>query len=164
MSTSTSTRPRLNWRLITKVLRYIKNHPDRYDQNTWLEYDGRTHYSPKHDAYVPSDSPTMCNTTGCFAGWCVMLSSTTKEWRQVVKDVAMDLGNEPDWVDETARRCGFTAEEADYLTDGADGSAKQQYETVRNRICAIARSRRTGEDFGSAEAWIEEHGRGRGAL
>ena len=150
--------PRLNWRLIGKVLRYIKRHPERYDQNTWIEYGGGTRWSERAEAEVPIGQPNMCDTVGCFAGWCVMLSSTQREWRRVLRDFLKD--DEPDWVYETAARCGFTAVEADYLTNHASGDPESDYETIRNRICAIVRARRTDEDFNTAEEWVRENGRG----
>jgi hypothetical protein len=151
--------PRLNWRLIGRVLRYIKRHPERYDQNSWIEYDGATRWSERAEADVPEGQPSMCNTRGCFAGWCVMLSSTQKEWRRLLREAVKDECD-VDWTRETAKRCGFTYQEADYLTDGASGDPEADYETIRNRICAIVRARRTGDDFETAEGWVRENGRG----
>ena len=154
-----STRPRLNWHLIGKVLRYIKRHPERYDQNTWCEYQGDTRYSERLGVDTPVTQPNMCDTKGCFAGWAVMLSSTQREWRRILRDAVRD-DNTIDYVGETAARCGFTYKEADYLTNPASGIAGQDYETIRNRICAIVRARRTDESFADAEQYIVEHGRG----
>lgn len=160
MSSINDKPPRIKWRLVGRVLRYIKNHPDRYEQNTWLEYEGETQYSERLGEEIPVKQPTMCNTKGCFAGWCVMLTSTTKEWRRLLRDVVMDYAYHINYVEETAKRCGFTHVEADYLTDGADGTPQENYETIRNRICAIVRSRSTGEHLSEAEEYIKEHGRG----
>lgn len=72
-----------NVQLLEEVMTFIDDHPDKHDQMQWLS--GRT----------PDRNPAhWCATSGCFAGWAIVLSGVLTE-AEIGERVRMNLGD--DW-------------------------------------------------------------------
>lgn len=57
-----------NVELLERVMTFIEDHPDKHDQTEWLS--GR----------APDRNPAhWCATSGCFAGWAIVLSGALTE-------------------------------------------------------------------------------------
>lgn len=65
-----------NFELMYKVFRYIENNRDRWNQASWVEdpSGGDTGTIDKMKTYAEDPLNPSCKTTGCFAGWTVLLS------------------------------------------------------------------------------------------
>lgn len=61
---------------INTVLDFLEAHPDKHDQEHWVENDG---FMPQDGALYGYPDATIetlsvdCGTTGCIAGWTVLL-------------------------------------------------------------------------------------------
>lgn len=73
--------PPLNEKLIACVLEHIKQHPEEWEQGTWLDING-------------CRQDNWCGTVGCFAGWAVALSTPESQWppdTYYIRDRAAEL-------------------------------------------------------------------------
>lgn len=154
---STSTKPKLNEKLINCVLRHIEREVEKgsgaYNQNTWAEIA----VSNRQGVAL------QCGTQGCFAGWACLLSTPRSEWIKafdmvIDEDHAGYEGNHHtryhvpfDFSGEAAAKLGLTRHEALYLFDGADGTCHQQLDKIKGRLKVIRESRDCGGD-------ISDHG------
>lgn len=155
---STSTKPKLNEKLINCVLRHIEREVEKgsgaYNQNTWAEIA----VSNRQGVAL------QCGTQGCFAGWACLLSTPKSEWLSAFgfDDMESDEWNAVgggkgylrystnggfDFPKEAAKKLGLTEHEASYLFDGARGDAQQQLDRVKGRLQVIKESRKAGHSI-----------------
>jgi hypothetical protein len=114
--------PKLNDKLINRVIEHITKFPESYDQNDVA-------------SSCEVEKGTPCGAMACFGGWTVLLSDIPKKERQNrVSEV--DLGRAEELL-------GLTEEEADFLFDGATGTAKSDLKTVKQRVKEIRKIRQT---------------------
>jgi len=117
--------PKLNETLIKCVLEHIENNLSEYDQNRWcwLRDDGQ--------------DGEYCGTTGCVAGWAVMLSTPVEKW----KDLPSGRENSPSmcrfYRQRGADLLGLTYAEASRLFDVASGDPREALKTVKRRLAEI---------------------------
>lgn len=83
--------PKLNEKLIAKVLAHIKKDVRRLDQNTWgerrlpSELEGPGYTQKEYLKEWPA-----CHTHACFAGWTVLLSTPVKKRNRLFYSGEMD--------------------------------------------------------------------------
>src|SRR5437763_16587458 len=97
--------PQLNEKLIACVLEHIEKHPDEYDQNRWCwlkdeQQDGE-----------------YCGTTGCVAGWAVLLSTPVEGWKDMPSSRVNTIEMSRFYRDKAASLLGLTYDEANRLFD-----------------------------------------------
>jgi len=114
--------PKLNDKLINRVIEHITKFPESYDQN---------------DVASPCEieKGTPCGATACFGGWAVFLAEIPKKERQD-RAPEVDLGRAQDLL-------GLTDLEGNFLFEGATGSAKSDLKTLKQRVKEIRRIRQT---------------------
>ena len=113
--------PKLNERLIGKVLAHIKAFPETYNQN-------EVAISCKVDAATP------CGAIGCFGGWAVLLGVPKEQRSELACTVQLDTAKD---------LVGFTENEADYVfaTVYGNHNAKKDYKTIVARLNEVRRAR-----------------------
>jgi hypothetical protein len=114
--------PKLNERLIGKVLAHIKAFPGSYDQNDVAS-----------SCDVSKETP--CGAIGCFGGWAVLLSNPKTKRHDLAEEGYVDLGEAEELV-------GFTSEEANFVFESASGDPKDDYKTVVSRLNEVRRARK----------------------
>jgi len=119
--------PKLNERLIAKVLEHIKAFPDSYNQNIISEETEVTKRTP-------------CGAIGCFGGWTVLLNAPKKE-RPILASSEVDLS-------EAGELLGLTRKEQDYLFKGASGNPRKDYKTILQRLDNIRAAREVAAQRG----------------
>jgi hypothetical protein len=96
-------KPRLNVKLLDKVLKHVSAKPERFDMGSWV------HWS----SYAP------CGTAACIAGWTVILAAgNTKKNRREFVEKADELrgGADRNFFFKKARKIlGLTFQEAKSL-------------------------------------------------
>jgi hypothetical protein len=119
--------PKLNERLIAKVLEHIKAFPESYNQNI---VSVETEVTKK----------TPCGAIGCFGGWAVLLTNP-KSQRPILAASEIDLSEAKELV-------GLTSEEGEYLFDVAEGNSKRDYKTIVGRLNNIRAAREVASQKG----------------
>lgn len=124
--------PELNEKLLSCVLKFLKDHPKNYRQNDWCVVNGSA-----------QDQEPYCGTVGCVAGWtCLLTLPEGTDWLTWSRHTA----NSPWGFSAIAQeKLGLTDIEAEYLFGGtnARGHATQYKETCK-RVAAIKRGRELG--------------------
>ena len=97
--------PKLNVRLLRRILRHIKADPRRYNQGTWGVEKPAEHGGPP------------CGTQACIAGWAVLLSVPRRNWLRWISRSDEEMKNgEKSCIRARAKKLlGLTEEEAQYL-------------------------------------------------
>jgi hypothetical protein len=117
--------PKLNEKLVKKVLEHIKAFPEAYEQCNWARPVERTKKTP-------------CGAAGCFAGWAVLLSAPKSKRHGIALQAEDDASN---LETEAMRLLGLTENEAGFLFDVAYGTPKQNYKVIVKRLTHIRESR-----------------------
>lgn len=90
--------------MANKVLDYIKDHPERHDQFSWVSVEGLEQASQLRE-------DNLCQTTMCVAGTAVFLSRPLDEF---VKFDTVGTGAAV-WETEGARLLGLDEDESEWL-------------------------------------------------
>jgi hypothetical protein len=113
--------PKLNERLITRVMQHIKKFPESYNQNTVADSCDKTKGTP-------------CGAIGCFGGWAVMLGMPMRDRHDNAAHGVM--------LDDARDVVGLTEDEANYLFDSATGVPKSDYKIIQDRLKNIHNARK----------------------
>ena len=114
--------PKLNERLITKVLQHIKKFPESYEQDIISRECDKTKQTP-------------CGAVGCFGGWAYLLSQPQKKRHQLAS-------NDVHVLQEARKLLGLTGDESDFLFDTTGNSnPRADYKLIQKRLTHIRESR-----------------------
>jgi hypothetical protein len=103
-----------------EVINYLTDHPERHDQETWLNW-------PQMFREAGVDRATAertCGTTACFAGWTVLLNGHT-----ITNGAYVDLEGTPPVDRVAARHVGVDNVAAQLLGLDNDEMGRLFYET-----------------------------------
>jgi hypothetical protein len=116
----------LNFKHFNKILAHIRGDLKRL----WMPEFGIKKGTGAAEATAIKGFP-LCGTAACFAGWSRLLSIPKKDWKNEFNEYG-ELQN-VSFASEGIR-LGLTEEEAYKLFDGAYGTRRQQFETVKIRL------------------------------
>jgi hypothetical protein len=125
--------PKLNEKLIAKVLKHITEEPKRYDQNIVAIQKGTAavEYNTLKNSHFPS-----CGTKACFGGWAVLLSAPN--WKKLFRED----GREGFSLGVARELLGLTDMEGDFLFDvTSSADVKKDLKIIRARLEYIRKSR-----------------------
>jgi hypothetical protein len=121
--------PKLNDKLINRVIEHITKFPESYDQN---------------DVAMSCEitKKTPCGSIGCFGGWAVLLGVPKKDRQKMAPNVHWGTA---------AEVLGLTNDESDFLFEGATGNPKADLKVVKERVSRIRETRNTIKNLKNVE-------------
>lgn len=101
------TKPKLNVRLIRKVIKHITEEPKRYFQHDFIR-TGEPGGSVAEDYFNDTHKYAQCGTAGCIAGWAYLLSAARPNKNAAVCTI----------VNKATKKMGITSDQSDMLFTG----------------------------------------------
>lgn len=130
--------PKLNEKLIGKVLKHIKAFPKSYEQDTISESCEKTKETP-------------CGAIGCFGGWAILLSNPVAERAK--------LAAKETQLDEARELLGLTEDESNFLFDTTGNhDPKKDYKVIQRRLTHIRESRAVADRIAKLRNEIDKLG------
>ena len=116
--------PKLNEKLIGKVLKHIKAFPRSYEQDI-----------VSRECEVTKQTP--CGAIGCFGGWAFLLSQPKKKRQRLAQEQ-----EDEETLPKAAKLLGLTGDESEFLFDTtANYDPKEDYKVIQRRLTHIRKSR-----------------------
>ena len=118
-------KPKLNVRLLNKVLRHIKAEPKRFNMATFGQV------VDPNEPWAPA-----CGTQACIGGWAYLLTLSPKSWKRMLNKAEQ---GDFDIQERATKVLGLTVEEGKclFLTNTGD----HRYSTAKAKIDLLKEDR-----------------------
>jgi len=128
--------PKLNEKLIAKIIEHIEKDIRRYDQDlVGLKKDTESYYFSD----IKSNKWAPCNTKACFAGWAVILSTPESK----IPSLFQKNGSMKGGVLAKARKLlGLKGEEEDLFASTGENSPRVDLKIIQERLAEIRAARK----------------------
>jgi hypothetical protein len=120
-------KPTTRRKRLRKLADQIVKHEKQFSMGTWFQMDGSDLPERETVKKIIEKRRPICGTSGCAAGWAVILFGTKKQIKACIKE-------EADWSEEAQKLLGMTSDEANIfhqVNDVAQGIAEDLREMAK---------------------------------